>query len=29
MEFKKYRRAQIAEMREVTQADIEQYESKD
>ena len=28
-EFKNYRRSQIAEMREVTQADIEQYESKD
>ena len=29
MEFKKYRRTQIGEMREVTQADIEQYKSKD
>ena len=28
-EFKNYRRSQIAEMREVTQADIDQYKSKD
>lgn len=27
--FKEYKRSQIAEMREVTQSDIEQYESKD
>ena len=29
MEFKKYRRTQIAEMRPVTEEDIEQYASKD
>ena len=28
-EFKNYRRTQIAEMREVTEEDIEQYASKD
>lgn len=28
-EFKNYRRSQIAEMREVTQSDIDQYKSKD
>ena len=28
-EFKNYRRTQIAEMREVTESDIEQYDSKD
>ena len=28
-DFKKYRRIQISEIREVTQADIEQYKSKD
>lgn len=27
--FKNYQRTQIAEMREVTQADIDQYKSKD
>lgn len=28
-EFKKYRRSQIAEIREVTESDVNQYESKD